>query len=156
MDSEYIIDPTYNGANSAGAETPLRSFKGSVDIIYNLSEVSQGNYEIIKIEADFNDGSPIIIKNYEFGKNLGSELITHTLRPSNKTNTIIYYSTLYITFSNFKRFIYQTPILVAQESFYTLYKNLDIASCQFLDNSENHLFVTFDTENGDILNLIIK
>jgi hypothetical protein len=157
MNTEYIINSTYNGALSTfGAEENLRKFKGETEIIFNLYDVSQGEYEILDIVADFNDGSPIYKRNYKYNKKLGLESIKHAFKPSVNTYYIIYYPTLYITFSNFRKFIYQAPISIAQESFYSKYNNLDIASCQFIDNIENSLFVTFDTEHGDILNLKIK
>jgi hypothetical protein len=157
MNTEYTVDPLYNGGLiAAGIEDLIRKFKGEIEITFNLKDISEGDYEIINITVDFNDNTPLYIREYNFNENIGALPIKHKFKPSLNTYNIIYYPTIYITFSNFKRFIYQTPILIAQESFYTKYQNLNIANSQFIDNIENSMFVTFDTEYGDILNLKIK
>lgn len=158
MNPIYQINSVYNGApDPGGAEEELRKFKGITEIIFDFTDVSVGDYEIIKIIADFNDESPILEKEFSFLDNsLIKSKIKHIFNPPTKTYTKIFYPTLYITFSNFKTFIYQTPILIAKDSFYTRYKKLDVAFSQFIDNSDNSMVVAFDTQDGDILNLKIK
>lgn len=158
MNNVYLIDSIYNGSpDPGGAEMTLRKFKGITEITFDLTDIATGDYEIIKVIADFNDGTPILEKDYSFSnKNLIKSPIKHTYVPPIKTYTKILYPTLYITFSNFKTFVFQAPIMIAKDSFYTRYKNLNIAFSQFLDDSNNSMFIAFDTENGDILNLKLK
>jgi hypothetical protein len=158
MDSIYVLNSIYNGAPfPGGAEATLRKYKGATEITYDLYDISEGDSEIIQIIADFNDGTALLRREYNNNdKNLIKLPIKHIFETHLNTHSVVYYPTLYITFSNFKKFIYQTPILIAKDSFYSKYSNLDIASCQFIDNSENSMFVTFDTQDGSILNLKIK
>lgn len=158
MNPIYQLNSEYNGSpDPGGAEEVLRKFKGITEITFDFTDISVGDHEIIKIIADFNDGSAIYEREYSYSdKNLIKQQIKHIYTPSTNTYTKIFYPTLYITFSNFRTFIYQAPILIAKDSFYTRYKKLDIAFSQFIDNSDNSMVVAFDTENGDILNLKIK
>jgi hypothetical protein len=156
MNSNYNIPSQYNGINQGYVES-LRSFKGNTEIVYNFDEVSSGGWPIIKIIIDFNDDTPLLIKDFSFkNKDKIQEIVRHRYIPSKEYQNIVYYPTMYITFANFSTFVYQTPIKIGRESFYSAYKRLNVASCQFLDNSEHSTFLTLDTSKGDILNLKIK
>lgn len=156
MNTNYNIPSQYNGVNIGFADV-LRMFKGSTEISYNFDEISSSIQPIIKIVIDFNDDTPLLKKYFSF-KNMHSikEIVKHTYNPSTIYQNIVYYPTIYITFSNFSTFIYQTPIKISKDSFYSGYKRLNVASCQFLDNSDNSTFIILDTPDGDILNLKIK
>lgn len=156
MSNLYIL-PTYNGVNKFYEES-VRYFKGKTDIIYDLSQVESTVYTIIKVNIDFNDNSPLYKDEYDYiNKNkLKTNKIIHTYYPINESENIFYYPTLNITFSNFETYTYQTPIRITKESFYTKYQNVELHDMQFIDNTENSLFVTLNSINGDILNLKIK
>lgn len=156
MNNLYIL-PTYDGVNKLNEE-PVRYFKGKTDIVYDLSQVESTLYTIIKINIDFNDDSPLYKEEYDYVNinKLKNNKIVHTYYPSNQNGNIFFYPTLSITFSNFDKYIYQTPIRITKESFYTKYQNVELHDMQFIDNNENSLFVTLNSINGDILNLKIK
>ncbi len=156
MNNLYIL-PIYDGVNKFDEE-PVRYFKGKTDIIYDLSQVESTLYTIIKINIDFNDDSPLYKEEFDYVNinKLKNNKIIHTYYPSNQNGNIFFYPTLSITFSNFDTYIYQTPIRITKESFYTKYQNVELHDMQFIDNTENSLFVTLNSINGDILNLKIK
>lgn len=156
MNKIYTISSEYNGLSARYIE-PIRVFKGMTDISYDIEGISSGNTSIIKIIADFNDGTELLSLDYSFINQESIKIpITHRFKPSEVYQFAIYYPTIFITFSNFTTFVYQTPLKIAKESFYSEYERLDVASCQFIDNAENSMFVIFDTGKGDILNLKIK
>lgn len=156
MNTIYNLPINFNGAEIGFVE-PSRKFKGKTEITYDFEEISSGSNSIIKIIIDFNDSTPLLTKDYSFtNKDKIKEIVKHTFIPSPQYQNIVYYPTIYVTFSNFSRFVYQTPIKIGKESFYSSYKRLNIASCQFLDNLDDSIFVTLDTSNGDILNLKLK
>jgi hypothetical protein len=156
MNNIYIL-PAYDGVNLI-KETPVRYFKGETEIIYDMSQIEDGIYTIVKINVDFNDGSTIYKDEYDYIDNgkLTNTKIVHKFHPSNQVSNLFFYPTLKITFSNFDTFTYQTPIRITKDSFYSKYENLELHDMQFVDNSENSLFVTLNSINGDILNLKIK
>lgn len=156
MNNTYIIPSQYNGLDAA-FEEPIRKFKGTTEIFFDFKNVSVGNEQIIKIVIDFNDGGPLYKKyfSYENPEEMGN-IISHIYHPTEFEYNIVYYPTMFITFSNFNTLIYQAIVKIAKESFYSEYKRLSLASCQFIDNEENSMFLTLDTAKGDILNLKIK
>ena len=156
MNNLYIL-PAYTGAVKY-EEASVRYFKGKTDIIYDLSEVENNSYTIVKINIDFNDDSLSFKDEYDYinTDKLTNHKITHTYHPSSKSGNIFYYPTISITFSNFETYIYQTPIRITKESFYSKYQTVELHDMQLIDNSENSLFVTLNSINGDILNLKIK
>jgi hypothetical protein len=143
--------------NPIGYQEPIRYFKGSSKLLFDLSEVNTQNNPIIKLDIDFNDGSPVITKHYNFNDPQKIvEIITNTYYPYKDTQNIIYYPTFFIKFLHGNQFVYQCPIKISKNSLYTQFVQLDVANAQFIDNSENSLFVIFDTKMGDILNIKIK
>lgn len=156
MNNIYIL-PAYDGVTSI-KEATVRYFKGETELIYDMSRIEDGIYTIVKINIDFNDGSAVYKDEYDYlntGK-LTNTKINHKFFPSNQVSNLFFYPTLKITFSNFDTFTYQTPIRITKDSFYSKYENLELHDVQFIDNSENSLFVTLNSINGDILNLKIK
>lgn len=156
MNNTYIL-PAYDGVTSI-REASVRYFKGETEIIYDMSQLEDGIYTIIKINVDFNDGSDVYKDEYDYLDNgkLTNTKIVHKFNPSSLVDNLFFYPTLKITFSNFDTFTYQTPIRITKDSFYSKYQNLELHDMQFIDNSENSLFVTLNSINGDILNLKIK
>ena len=148
--SEYINIPI-------GYQESIRYFKGITEISFDLVQANLENNPIIKIDIDFNDGSEILIKKYDFSNpSKILELITKTFHPDKTAQNIIYYPTFFIKYLNGKDFVYQCPIKVAKSSFYKEYLNIEPSGVQFIDNTENSLFVTLDTRIGAILNIKIK
>jgi hypothetical protein len=156
MNKTYILPP-FDGENLI-KEAPVRYFKGETDIIYDLSEVEDGIYTIIKVRVDFNDNSEIYTDEYDYLNRfkLKNTKIEHKFFPSLETGNIFYYPTLKVTFSNFQTLVYQTPVRITRESMYSKYQNLELHEMQLIDNSEDSLFITLNSINGDILNLKIK
>jgi hypothetical protein len=156
MNNTYIL-PAYDGVISI-KEAPIRYFKGETELIYDMSQIEDGLYTIIKINVDFNDGSSVYKDEYDYSNSgkLTNTKIVHKFNPSSDVDNLFYYPTLNITFSNFDIFTYQTPIRITKDSFYSKYQNLELHDMQFIDNSDNSLFVTLNSINGDILNLKIK
>lgn len=157
MNTIYTIGSEYNGTQG-GIVHPIRIFKGETEISFDLTQLAEGEYSIAKIIIDFNDDSPLLIKEYTFGdaRKVVSEVFKRTYYPDINNYYIVYYPTIYITYSNFNQFKYQSVIKIAKESFYTEYENLEIGASQFLDNSKNSMFVILDSSKGDNFNLIIK
>lgn len=150
MNTEFILNPAIR-------VNTIRYFKGITDVTFNLDNLVSSSNNIIKIDIDFNDGTPITTREFNFSqKKLILEPIHHTFKPSNTHHYIIYYPTIYITYSNFQKNAFQFPIRISKPSFFKNQKHLSISSCQFIDNSENSMFVTLEDSNGDILNLKIK
>lgn len=147
---DFINDPI-------GYQEPIRYFKGFNEMSFDLSEINISNNPIIKLDIDFNDGSPVVTKHYNFNDpEKITEIITNTYYPNKDTQNIIYYPTIFIKFLNGKQFVYQCPIKISKNSLYSQFVQLDVANAQFIDNNENSLFVIFDTKMGDILNIKIK
>lgn len=135
----------------------IRYFKGITDVTFIFDNLASSLSDVIKIDIDFNDGSPLLTKEFNFlDKNYILSPVSHEFKPSDTHHYIIYYPTIYITYSNFVKDIYQFPIRVSKPSFYKNQKHLSISSCQFIDNSDNSMFVTLEDSKGDILNLKIK
>ena len=157
MNNVYKLLSAYNGVDGLFEDKP-RYFKGETELIYDFSVVGVGNYSVIKIIADFNDKSPLYIREFDYldKDSITNIPITHKYYPNSEFDNIFYFPTFYIYYSNFKRFVYQTPIRITKESFYSRYKRLTINSAQFIDDSNNSLFVSFQTREGDILNTKIK
>jgi hypothetical protein len=157
MNTIYKLGSEFNGT-TGGIEDVLRTFKGETEISFDLTDLATGQFSIAKIIINFNDGSPLLIREYTFGedKKIVSELIKKTYYPDTNTYFVVYYPTIYITYSNFNQFLYQTPIRIAKESFFSEYENLTIGATQFVDNTDNSMFVVFDSAKGSNYNLRIK
>lgn len=157
MNTLYTLGSQYNGTEG-GSVADIRIFKGETEISFNLSELAEGEYSVAKIIIDFNDNSPLLIKEYTFGddRKVVSEIFKRTYYPDVDNYYIVYYPTIYITYSNFNQFKYQAVVKIAKESFYSEYENLEIGAAQFVDNSKNSIFTILDTAKGDNFNLIIK
>jgi hypothetical protein len=140
-----------------GYQESMRNYKGVNEISFDLSEFYTEINPIIKLDIDFNDKSEIISKVYNFNyPNSIVELITNTYYPDKDYQNIIYYPTFYLKYLNGKDFVYQCPIKIAKNSFYSEFSSIEISEVQFIDNTENSLFVTLNTGIGDILNIKIK
>lgn len=154
MEAYYKLD-SYAGF---GYCYPLRIFKGETDLVIDFSNLIGITYPLIKIEIDFNDGTPNLIEEFSHTDDhkLELNLIKHKYYPDATFYNKIYYPTIYVTNLIFERFAYQLPIRISKESFYSNYQNLTVASTQFVDNSANSLFLMLDTAKGDNVNLMIK
>lgn len=141
-----------------GYAYPAKFFKGETELIIDFSNLIGITYPIIKIEIDFNDGSPMFVSEFSHTETNKLELtqIKHKYYPDSETYNLMYYPTIYVTNLIFSKFAYQMPIRISKESFYSNYENLTVASTQFVDNSANSLFLILDTAKGDNLNLIVK
>ena len=156
MNNIYTLTSNYLSL-PIGFKESIRSFKGITDLSFNLNQADSEINPIIKIDIDFNDGSEIITKKYDFvNKNKIVNLINKTFYPDSTAQIIIYYPTFFIKYLNGKDFVYQCPIKIAKSSFYSEYNNIEVSGVQFIDNTENSLFVTLDTKNSNILNIKIK
>ena len=143
--------------NPIGYQEPMRFYKGTSELSFDLSECNTLNNPIVKIDIDFNDGSEVISRYYNFNyHDKITENIINLFYPNTDTQNIIYYPTFFIKFLNGTDFVYQCPIKISKNSFFTNFSNIDIAGVQFIDNIENSLFLTLDTGMGDILNIKIK
>lgn len=150
MNTEFILNTAIKISN-------IQYFKGVTDITFILDDLKTSPLNTIKIDIDFNDGTPILTKEFNFlDENLIFDPISHRYSPSNTHHYVIYYPTIYITYSNFQKDVFQFPIRISKPSFYKNQKHLTISSCQFIDNSDNSMFVTLEDSKGDILNLKIK
>ena len=157
MSTVYTLGSQFNGTQGGSVED-IKVFKGETEISFDLSELAEGTYSVAKIIIDFNDGSPFLIKEYTFGddRKIVSEIFKRTYYPDANNYYIVYYPTVYITYSNFNQFVYQSVIKIAKESFYSEYENLEIGAAQFVDNSDNSIFTILDSAKGDNFNLVIK
>ena len=140
-----------------GYKEAIRVYKGNTDIIIDVSVANKSINPIIKMDIDFNDGSEILSKSYDFSYPAKiAEPIVHTFFPDKITQNVIYFPTVFMKLLNGDEFIYQCPIKISKSSFYNDYFNLNVGNAQFIDNSDNSLFCTLDTAKGDILNIKIK
>lgn len=157
MNTIYTLGTQYNGTQGGKVES-VRVFKGETEITFDLSDLAEGEYSIAKIIIDFNDDTPLFIKEYTFGDNAGiaSEVFKRKYYPNVDNYYIVYYPTVYITYSNFNQFKYQAVVKIAKESFYSEYENLEVGAAQFVDNPQNSVFAILDSAKGDNFNLIIK
>jgi hypothetical protein len=156
MDTTYKLSQKYIGLGGLAIDF-VRAFKGRTLISFDVSAVHNEHNPIIKLKIDFNDNSPFLLKTYNFDNKIEiSEPISHVFYPDSNFHSVVYYPTIYIEYLNGLNFIYQCPVKMIKNSYYNDYSNLDIASCQFIDNTENHLFSVLDTGRGDILNIKIK
>ncbi len=157
MNTIYTIGSEYNGTTGGKVEA-IRLFKGETEISFDLTDLAEGAYSVAKIIIDFNDDSPLLIKEYTFGddRKVVSEIFKHKYYPDLNNYYIVYYPTIYVTYSNFNQFRYQAVVKIAKESFFSEYEVLDIGAAQFLDNSQNSIFTVIDSAKGDNFNSIIK
>jgi hypothetical protein len=156
MNNSFNLSLNYIN-NSIGYQEPMRFYKGISEISFDLSECNTLLNPIVKIDINFNDGSDVVSKYYNFNyPDKITEIITNTFYPNVDTQNIIYNPTFFIKFLDGKDFVYQCPIKISKNSFYTDFLNMDIGGVQFIDNAENSLFLTLDTRIGDILNIKIK
>lgn len=157
MNTIYTLGSEYNGTEGGKVED-VRIFKGETEIYFNLTDLAEGEYSVAKIIIDFNDDSPLLVKEYTFGddRKVVSEVFKRKYYPDLYNYYIVYYPTIYITYSNFNQFKYQAVVKIAKESFFSEYEILEIGEAQFLDNSENSIFAIIDSAKGDIFNSIIK
>jgi len=140
-----------------GYQESIRFYKGVNELLFDVSEANTELNPIIKLDIDFNDGSEVLTKNYNFKyPNTIVDVIYKTYYPDKDNQNVIYYPTLFLKFLNGKDFVYQCPIKIAKNSFYSEFSTINVAGAQFIDNIENSLFVTLDTGMGDILNIRIK
>jgi len=153
MDSYYKLT-TFGGL---GYTYPARTFKGETEIVIDFSNLVGLTNPIIKIEINFTDDTDILVKKFSFSEinKLELDLIKHTLYPSVDTYNVFYYPTITITYLDFSIFRYQMPIKIAQNSFYKEYENLYIGNAQFLDDTDNSVFVMMDTAKGNVINKLI-
>jgi hypothetical protein len=153
-----ILIPTHLAGSDESRELSdsLRKFKGETEITFDFN--GEGAFFPVKIILDFNDGSPVYTRDYNFNESDFNmfEPIKHMYNPSNVEYNIIYYPTIFITYANFTKFIYQMPIKIAKDSFHSNLGKIEIASSQFIDTSDDSIFLTLDTSKGDIINLKIK
>ena len=157
MNTIYTLGSQYNGTQGGKVEN-IRLFKGESEISFDLTQLAEGDYSVAKIIIDFNDDSPLLIKEFTFGddRKVISEVFKRKYYPDLNNYYIVYYPTIYITYSNFNQFRYQAIVKIAKESFYSEYEVLEVGAAQFLDNSQNSIFSIMDTAKGDNFNLIIK
>jgi hypothetical protein len=156
MNNIYTLTSNYINL-PIGYKEQIRSFKGITELSFNLTQANSESNPIIKLDIDFNDGTEIITKKYDFvNKNKIVDLINKTFYPDNKAQIIIYFPTFFIKYLNGQDFVYQCPIKIAKSSFYSEYNNIEISGGQLIDNTENSLFVVLDNKKGDILNIKIK
>lgn len=157
MNTIYTLGSQYNGTQGGKVEE-VRVFKGETEITFDLTDLAEGEYSIAKIIIDFNDDTPLFIKEYTFvdSQRIVSELFKRKYYPNIDNYYIVYYPTVYITYSNFNQFKYQAVVKIAKESFYSEYENLEVGAAQFVDNQQNSVFAILDSAKGDNLNLIIK
>jgi hypothetical protein len=150
LSSDYI-DYTF------GYQEPMRFYKGVTEVSFDLSEFQNNTNPIVKLDIDFNDGSEVISKfyNFEYPYKI-VDLIKKTYYPNKDHHTFILSPTFLLKFLNGKEFVYQCPIKITKNSFFTEFSNINVTGAQFIDNEENSLFVTLDTGIGDILNIKIK
>lgn len=156
MDNSYRLASIYI-ANPIGFKEAFRSFKGETELIFDVSEAHTTLNPVVKLKIDFNDGSEVINKIYNFNQhNKIVEPIIHTFIPDKENQIIIYFPTIFIHFLDGTMFVYQCPIKIVKSSFFNDYNTLDVGNAQFIDDSSNSLFATLDTGKGDILNIKIK
>lgn len=156
MDTIYKLSQKYIGYKGIVVDA-IRVFKGKTEIGIDVSGVHLDYNPIIKLDIDFNDGTPLLSKSYNFDNSSSIvQPVFHAYLPDNAYHSVVYYPSLYLTFLNGSDLMYQCPVRILQKSYYNQYKNIDIASAQFIDNKENDLFCVMDTGNGDILNIKIK
>lgn len=156
MDTLFKLSSNYEGY-PIGYQEPMRFYKGVTELYFNVSELHNEINPIIKLDIDFNDNSEVISKYYDYTyPNKIVESVSNIYQPDEIYQSIIYYPTIFIKFLNGKEFVYQCPIKISKNSFYTEFLNIDVAGAQFIDNEDNSLFVTLDTRIGDILNIKIK
>lgn len=156
MNTNYIIPANFNGTDRQYYDE-LKTFKGPTDVTFTFSAVASGDIPILKIIADLNNDTPVIIKDFSYDDpEKMKQPIFGRYEPTDSYHYMIYYPTFIIVFANFTKLYYQIPIRVGKSSFYSEYEKLTLASCQFIDNSDNSMFLTLDTLKGDILNLKIK
>lgn len=153
MDSYYKLT-TFGGL---GYIYPARTFKGETEIVIDFSDLVGLTHPIIKIEINFTDDTDSLVKTFSFTETnkLESDLIKHTFHPSVDTYNVFYYPTITITYLDFSVFKYQMPIKIAQNSFFKECENLYIGNAQFLDDTDNSVFVVMDTAKGNIINKLI-
>jgi hypothetical protein len=156
MNKLFKLSSSY-GDLPIGYQESIRYYKGVNEISFDISEVHTEINPIIKLDIDFNDGSEVLTKNYNFKfHNTIVDVIHKTYYPDINNQNVIYYPTLFLKFLNGKDYVYQCPIKISKNSFYSEFSRIDVAGVQFIDNIENSLFVTLDTIMGDILNIKIK
>lgn len=156
MDTLFKLSSNYQDL-PIGYQEPMRFYKGVTELYFDVSELHNETNPIVKIDIDFNDNSKIISKYYNYKyPNKIIEPVSNVYYPDVDYQNIIYYPTIFIKFLTGKEFVYQCPIKISKNSFYTEFLNIQIADAQFIDDDNNSLFVTLDTRIGDILNIKIK
>jgi hypothetical protein len=154
----YNLTSNENTGQSYQLKEKIKISQGLTRVQYNLNDLYQETSQIIKIEANFNDKSPIYIRDYRFDTNYDilEEPIIHDFSPVHDNDSVIYYPTVYITYLDFTILSIQTPIKIKKPSFYSEHKRMVISDIQFIDEMDDPIFATLRNKNGDIINLKIK
>jgi len=136
----------------------IKVSQGLTRVDYDLSGLYNQNLQIIKVELDFNDNSPIYTRDYSFDNtyDILQEHIIHDFHEVRDYDSVIYYPSFTITYLNFSVLTIQTPIKIKKPSFYSEHKRMVISDIQFIDDVDDSIFATLRNKNGDIINLKIK
>lgn len=154
---------TLLSSSSTTTNIPPRTFKGMVSLTYQLSSINVGTKIPLRMEFNTNLGDSYVFSdvrefNFESSVSILLKPYTHTYNYINLNGVAInsYYTTIKITYSDFTVYQYVIPINIYANSFYSEHKSLKVANSQFVDDSDNSLFISFDNGNGDVLHSIIK
>lgn len=168
----YIISLSASGV----AETytlPQQTFQGTTQISFDLLNVSETNYKVIKVTADFGDNTavvtqqPQIITTYanssetlkiaENGRtNRALDTIHHTYYATTSAYYTIYNCVINVTYSNLTQSVVIAPIRIAQTSFFSEYNELSLVGTQLVSVSTNDVYAILQSKNGSMYNLVIK
>lgn len=140
----------------------IKVSKGITVVTFSLKELTVHGYGAVNITVDFGDNTPKYIRDFKFeeGYDILEEDIVHKYIPDERYDNTLFYPVISITFLNnystFTLLDIEIPIRISRPSFYSEHKNLTVSSIQFVDETDDPMFATFQTANGDILNLKIK
>ena len=153
----YTLTSEYNGVNYISFDD-VKVCKGETEVVIDASRLPNIDSNIIKVEVDFGDETPVFERNYEFRENYNilSDLIRHVYHPDTISFNIIYYPTIIITYTNFSQLIFQLTLKISKSSIFSDYKGVVVSSAQFVDDEDDSIFTVLESLNGDILNLKIK
>ena len=148
-------------------------FLGTTNITFNLSGIDDSKNVTLKTSINFGDGSDIISSETEIIRTYSdtdetiriaqygtfSEALnpyTHTYLPNIVTYYLQLSAQILFTFSNYAQYRIVIPIRIAQDSYFTVYENLQIVSTQFIDTSANNVFAALQSKTGNLYNVVLK
>lgn len=132
-------------------------FKGDTDITFDVSDISSGDFLLLRAIFIFESSStPLVV---EYGEINTSFTQSYTyIPPSGDEHSVLKYSAISTLLINkidgmLYNWVYKIPIEISKTSFFSEHKTLKIIDCQFSNENTDETVCIFKNGRGTVLNL---